>query len=200
LGGVGSGKSHLARALTKNHRIALIDADAAGHEVLHEHEVKEQIRHRFGCEVFDGSGNVDRRKLGSLVFGSRPERQAARAALEAIVHPRITEKLSRQIAAARADATIEAVILDAALLLEAGWHRMCDHLIYIDASAEARLARVRQSRGWDAAQLQAREESQFPLDRKRKEADDVVNNAEGSERALSQMEAIFRRLTRHALH
>ncbi|MGQ0634418.1 MAG: dephospho-CoA kinase [Planctomycetaceae bacterium] len=194
VGGVGSGKSHLARALEKNHRVALLDADVAGHEALREPAVKEQIRRQFGSEVFDHSGEVDRRKLGAVVFGSSAEQKAARAALEAIVHPRITEKLRNQISATRNDPQWEAIVIDAALLLEAGWHKMCTHLIYIDAEYDQRLARVRQTRGWAAEQLQAREESQFPLDRKRREADDVVDNTQGAERAESQLEAIFNRL------
>lgn len=195
IGGVGSGKSRLASALRETRRVAIIDGDVAGHEVLRQSDVKEEIRRRFGPDVFNEYNEVDRRKVGRLVFGTSPEHRAARTALETIVHPRITEKLKSQIAAARADSSLEAILLDAAVLLESGWRRLCDRLIYIDVPYDQRLARVSANRGWDAQQLHAREESQLPLEQKRKEADDVVDNSRGIEHAVSQLEAIISRLS-----
>jgi len=194
VGGIGSGKSFLSKALTNRYRVALVEGDATGHQVLKEDSVKKAIRDRFGNEVFDREGEVDRRSMSSRVFGSSPTAREARAILEAIVHPHITERLTQQIAAAQNRPEIELVVLDAALLLEAGWSSLCDRVIFVDASDEQRLSRVEQSRGWSPAQLRAREESQFSLERKRREADDVVDNSRTADHALTQLEAILSRI------
>ena len=194
VGGVGSGKSHLARQLADRHPVEIVEGDAAGHEVLKESAVKEQIREAFGAEVFASDGQVDRRKLGRMVFGKAPERQAARQRLESIVHPRITEILKRQIVQARSRPGVEAVILDAALLLEAGWQNLCDVVVFVETAFAERLRRVAEGRGWSAAELQLREESQFPVERKRKEANHVVDNTGDARVALSQLEDIYSRV------
>jgi dephospho-CoA kinase len=159
--------------------------------VLKERAVKERIREKFGDHVFDPQGEIDRRRMGELVFGSKPAAQSARADLEAIVHPRITERLGREIASARSQPGIEFVVLDAAILLEAGWRSLCDLVIFVDVPDAERLERVARERGWSAEQLRAREESQFSLERKRKEADHVVDNSRHTGRAVAQLEAIL---------
>ncbi|MFN0055092.1 MAG: dephospho-CoA kinase [Planctomycetales bacterium] len=196
VGGVGSGKSYLAKQLQKHHPLQIVDADAVGHAVLKEPSVKEQIRRRFGEAVFDASGEIDRRRMGELVFGSGGAQRANRGALEQIVHPRITEILTSQIAAARGQPGVELVVLDAALLLEAGWRRLCDLVLFVDVPEAERRRRVEATRGWNGAQHAAREESQFDLARKRREADDVVDNSQSVESALRQIEAVLSRTVR----
>jgi dephospho-CoA kinase len=196
VGGVGCGKSHLARLLHEKHPIEIVEGDKAGHLVLAEPSVKESLRKAFGECVFTSKGEVDRHQIGRLVFGSGPEQKAARKKLEQIVHPRISEILARQVALARSRSDVEAVILDAAILLEAGWRHICDVIVFIDAPFEIRLARVAKSRGWNREQLRSREESQFPLDRKRKEADCVVDNSGDEQVALLQLETMYSRVVR----
>jgi dephospho-CoA kinase len=194
VGGVGSGKSHLARQLRENHPIEIVEGDSAGHSVLQEAQVKEKIRDVFGAGVFTSEGEVDRRQVGRLVFGAAPARKAARVQLEQIVHPRIREVLKSQLARAQARSDVEAVILDAALLLEAGWSEFCDAVVFVDTPFDERLARVVQSRGWTRDELQMREESQFPLEQKRKEAGYVIENLGDGHAALSQLEDVYSRV------
>lgn len=198
VGGVGSGKSCLARLLREKHPIQIVEGDSAGHQVLTELAVKQSLRTAFGDGVFTPGGEVDRRQVSRLVFGSRPEQTAARHKLEQIVHPRITELLTRQVELARAQPGVEAVLLDAALMLETGWRDLCDVVVFVDVPLEQRMKRVQESRGWSREQLQAREESQFPLERKRREADDVVDNSGDAQIALSQLEQIVARVTGQA--
>lgn len=194
VGGIGSGKSHLARLLREKHPVEIVEGDAAGHLVLQESSVKEHLRKVFGDGVFTPEGEVDRRRIQGLVFGPAPEHKAALKKLEEVVHPRITEILTRQVAHAQADPDVEAVILDAALLLEAGWRDLCDAVVFIDAPFEQRLARVMHSRGWSREELKFREESQFPVERKRKEAEYVVGNSGDGQAALSQLEEVYFRV------
>ncbi len=191
VGGVGCGKSHLARLLHEKHPLEIVDGDIAGHQVLTEPAVKNSLRAVFGEEIFTAAGEINRRAVGRLVFGSNPQQQAARNKLEQIVHPQITKNLARQIALAQSRPDIEAVILDAAILLEAGWRHNCDAVVFIDTPLEKRIERVTNSRGWTRDDLRSREDSQLPLERKRMEADYVVDNSGTDQAALSQLEAAY---------
>jgi dephospho-CoA kinase len=194
VGGVGSGKSYLARLLRDKHPVEIVEGDAAGHHVLEEAAVKEQLRKVFGDSIFTPGGEVDRRQVRGLVFGPSAGHKAALKKLEEVVHPRIAEILASQVSRARANPGVEAVILDAAVLLEAGWRDVCDAVVFVDAPFEERLARVMHSRGWSRDELKDREESQFPVERKRKEAEYVVDNSGDGHAALSQFEEIYSRV------
>jgi dephospho-CoA kinase len=194
VGGIGSGKSHLARKLLEKHSIEIVEGDSAGHLVLEDLPVQQQLRKIFGSSIFTPEGKVDRRKLGRLVFGATPQQQAARNNLEKIVHPRITEILKSQLERAQARDRIEAIILDAALIVEAGWRHFCDAVVFVDTPYEERLARVSRQRGWDRDELDAREASQLPLEQKRKEAQYVVDNSGDGPSAQSQLEEIYSRI------
>jgi dephospho-CoA kinase len=148
VGGIGSGKSYLARLLREKHPVLIVEGDLAGHLALQESSVKEKLRKAFGDGVFTSGGEVDRSRIKGLVFGPGPDHKAALRKLEEIVHPRITETLSRQIALAQARSDVEAVLLDAALLLEAGWRDFCDTVVFIETPFDQRLARFVQTRGW----------------------------------------------------
>src|ERR1700675_1206982 len=69
VGGVGSGKSHLARQLREKYPTEIVEGDATGHSALQEAQGKENIRNVFGAGVFTSGGEVDRRQVGRLVFG-----------------------------------------------------------------------------------------------------------------------------------
>jgi dephospho-CoA kinase len=191
VGGIGSGKSFLARLLQARHpeAVRVIDGDTIGHEVLNEETVREKIRTEFGLSVFEPDGRINRRAVAQRVFGSGEDETAARRRLEAIVHPRIAEHAEQQIAEARATPAVRLVLLDAALVLEAGWRTWCDAVIFVDSPFSQRSARV-QTRGWSEAELRSRESSQLSLDVKRMEADYVIDNSNGPQFALDQLERI----------
>jgi dephospho-CoA kinase len=169
VGGIGSGKSFVAQRLVAlgGH---LIVADALGHEGLRQPEIKHAIRERWGDGVFDGD-EVDRRRLAKIVFADDAERHA----LEALQFPYIGRRVAEEIDKARRDPAIGFVILDAAVLLEAGWRSRCDHVLFVDAPRHLRLERVK-VRGWTEADLAAREAHQMPLDEKRALCDEVLVN------------------------
>ena len=180
VGGVGSGKSALARAAARRWGLARLDGDAAGHAALRDRAVRRDLRAAFGDAVFRPAAGgaeqeeVDRSALARRVFGETEEHRAAKATLQSIVHPIIQADLLEKIGAARS-AGVPAVLLDAAVLLETGWRGDCDAVLFVDAPREARVRRVA-GRGWDAAELDRREASQWPLARKRAAADAVVDN------------------------
>lgn len=192
VGGIGAGKSFLAQALAENQHIVMVNGDAAGHEVLKQEPTKARIRDRFGPGVFDAAGEVDRKALARAVFGSGPAESRARADLEQIVHPAIGRILSAAISAARADPDVTAIILDAAILLETGWRKMCDVVVFVDVPEGTRRERVAHNRGWSPAELRAREASQLPIEEKRQAADYVLDNSGDPEAAIARFQEIFR--------
>jgi dephospho-CoA kinase len=187
VGGVGSGKTTLARWLSQRLRVAVIDADAAGHAALLEPDVRRALRTRFGPEIFDSEGAVIRSRLAVRVFGGTPRHREARKALEAIVHPVIRRRLEQAIAAYRARSDYDLILLDAAVMLEAGWNDLCDALVFVEATLEQRQHRVRSLRCWTTEELERREASQWPLDDKRAAADCVVDNSGDLESAGRQL-------------
>lgn len=157
--------------------MAVVDGDRIGHRVLEETTVRDELQRRFGESIVDRTGQINRQALARTVFGSSEDNSRARAELEEVVHPRIEQELARQIAEARHNPETEAVIVDAAVLLEAGWNSMCDAVVFVDVSEEQRMQRVRETRGWDAETFRSRESSQMSLQDKHEAADYVISNA-----------------------
>lgn len=191
LGGIGSGKSSVIRHVTGFH-LQIIDADKIGHDLLQDADVLSQLTQTFPSSVFDSSGHVVRSKLAQLVFGDSKEQQAALNQLEQIIHPAIRREIVAQLDTL-ADG-IDAVILDAAILLEAGWASVCDYLIYIDTPKPLRLKRVNTNRNWSAEELDRREAAQLPPDKKKQHADFIVDNSGTLDEAAAQMTQILQQL------
>lgn len=188
LGGIGSGKSSVVRQVC-GFRLHIIDADRIGHERLQDPEIQAQIRKCFGDEVFAIDGTVDRSQLAQRVFGPEQHHEIARKQLNNLLHPAIRREIHSQIDAASRD--VDAVILDAALLLEGGWDATCHWLIYIDTPQSVREERVLQNRGWSAAELARREATQLSIDIKKNRADFVVDNSGSLADAAHQMQQVF---------
>lgn len=186
VGGVGSGKSAVARWVAEHHNGRILDADAVGHQVLFHQDVKARLRQVFGNDIFAG-GEVDRKRLAAVVFGDKADQANSRRQLEAIVHPAMAEVFQQELAAAAADDAIRFVLFDAAVLLETGWRDRCDVVAFVDVPREQRIQRVTTSRGWTEDELARREASQWPLDRKRSQAHVVIDNSKTVEQAGEQL-------------
>lgn len=186
VGGIGSGKSTLATALQSEFRTCRLDADTVGHQVLRQPEVRATLTEKFGQEILGQDGEISRPSLARLVFGESAEKQAARAFLEQTVHPVIRKELHDQIQRHRIDRDCDLIVLDAALLLESGWSQHCDAIVFLDVPQAVRLARV-QKRGWDAAELERREQSQLSLNEKRQHSDVVIDQSVSIEESAKQL-------------
>lgn len=194
VGGIGSGKSAICRwVAARNSSIRVIDADCAGHRALELPNVQAQLRAEFGPDIFDSEGKVIRSAIARRVFGSTPEHQDARRRLEAIVHPAIAKLRDEQLAELSSSGNVEAVLVDAAILQEAGWQDHCTAVVFVDVPRNQRLERVRE-RGWNDEELARREASQWPLERKKAAADFVVDNSRTLDNAGTQMYEYIRRL------
>jgi dephospho-CoA kinase len=176
VGGIGSGKSLVAAELQRLGGY-LIQGDQLGHEALLQPDIKERIVARFGKKILDEEGNVNRRALGKQVFAA----PADLAALEEIVFPYIERRIVQEIEKASARPGCAFIVLDAAIMLETGWGRLCDRIIFVDAPRAVRLARLREQRGWQEEEVTRRERAQMSLEEKRRQASAVVSNAAAAE-------------------
>lgn len=193
VGGIGSGKSSVVRWVAERFPVAVLDADVIGHDVLLSTEIKQQLRQRFGDEIFNLQGDVDRKTLAGRVFGDAPQFLAARRQLERIVHPEIRRRIQTGVYTAGGHPGSGVVLLDAAILLEAGWRDLCRWVVLIDCPREVRLARVRQHRGWSEDELDRRERSQWPLADKRRLCDVIIDNSGELAVAGEQLAGVVRR-------
>jgi dephospho-CoA kinase len=188
IGGIGSGKSFVAN-LFGELGARVINSDDLVHAVYSREDVKSTLRVWWGDEVFSHDGSVDRKAIAKRVFADAEQRRR----LEQLVHPLVNQQRERMMEAAKDDPAVTAFIWDTPLLVETGLNRLCDAVVFVDAPVQTRLARVA-SRGWDEAELVRRENSQMPLDNKRKISDYVISNAADAASARSQVRLVFSRI------
>jgi dephospho-CoA kinase len=184
-GGVGSGKSAAAAEFSRL-GARVISADELGHEALRQPAIKGEVIRRWGPELLDSRGEIERKKLAAIVFRD----DGARRALEDLAHPWIADRAEEEIARARKEG-VWLVVIDAALLLEAGWHRICDKVVYVDAPRDVRLARVTEKRGWASGDWEGREAAQLPLTQKHARADHVLDNSSSLESLRRSVEELM---------
>jgi len=188
VGGVASGKS-LAGQMLVDLGAVLLDADRTGHAVLAEDaNVQLAVVERWGDGVLGTDGRIDRAAIARHVFAETAAGAADRKFLEDLLHPRIRRRLNQQRDEAAASGR-PAVVLDAPLLLEAGWGPMCDLVLMIDSPRELRLERAK-ARGWSDAEFDRREAAQWPPNKKSRLADVVIAN-QGTDEELRSAIADF---------
>lgn len=187
VGGVASGKSTVAKYLAKLGAV-VFDVDGIAHEVLNEPEVIAAARKRWGESVVDDQGALVRRAIAQRVFGDEPQHDAELVFWESQTHPRITDRIRRELKqlADSETGSEKVIVLDAAVLLKAGWEDFCDHLLFIDAPQADRLKRALE-RGWTAEHFADREASQISLEEKRKKSTLVIDNRVPLERTYEQV-------------
>lgn len=191
VGGIGSGKSTVAE-MFRQRGAAVLDADKTGHEVLRLPAVRAAIGGRWGQAVIGADGEIDRKALASIVFAPPPKGPPELAELERLTHPEIRRRLTAEVEKL-SGAGVEVAILDAPVLLKAGWKDFCDALIFVDSPVSQRQARA-VARGWSADEFARREASQEPIEEKRELADFVVDNSRDFGYISSQVERIWHSL------
>jgi dephospho-CoA kinase len=174
VGGIASGKSAVSQALARRGAV-VFDADKIGHRVLDEPAVREELVDRWGRDILDANHRVSRDAVAERVFAQTPAGAADLEFLEQTLHPRIRQRILCEINQLPNEAA-PAVVIDAPLLLEAGWGEVCQAVIFVDAPREVRLARAA-SRGWTADEFSRREAAQMPIEEKRRRATHIIHNA-----------------------
>ncbi len=186
LGGICSGKSTVAAAFA-NLGCAVIDADAIAHELLRTGDVYGLVVNSFGEEILNEAGEIDRHKLAGLVFCDEKKL----ALLNNLVHPSVLRRVERLIAEYDDDPKVKAIVVDMPLLLEVGWAKKCDKLIFVDCADEKRAERAKKAGFGGENQLKIRENFQISMDRKKAIADNVIDNNSDVSALTGQVAEIF---------
>ncbi|GAA4296889.1 dephospho-CoA kinase [Actinomadura luteofluorescens] len=169
-GGIGSGKSEVSKRL-REHGAVVIDADRIAREVVEPGTPGlAAVVAEFGEDVLLPSGALDREKVGRIVF-TDPDRLAA---LNAIVHPLVGERMQELMDAAPADAV---VVYDVPLLAENGLAGMYDEVVVVDAPEEVQLDRLVARRGMTEEDARARMSNQASRADRRAVATHVIDNS-----------------------
>jgi dephospho-CoA kinase len=188
-GGIGSGKSFVARLFGELGCLVLA-ADEQVRAAYADPEVRDTLKQWWGDCVINREGHVDRRAVAQRVFEKPDERRR----LEALIHPRVAAMRDAAMAAAASDAQVLAFVWDIPLLFEVGLNTRCDAIVFVDAPWADRLRRVRETRGWDEAELRRRENLQLGLDNKRRMSNDIVQNTADVGFARKQVQEILSRI------
>ena len=181
-GGIGSGKSTVARILTElgaRH----IDADKVAHEVFNPGtKGNAEIVQAFGKDVLAESGEIDRKKLGAIVFNNTK----ALETLNNIVHPRAYELVTGRLEEYRREG-VEVVVLEVILLVEAGWDHLADEIWVTVISEDVVVERLQRERGLSREEVLARIHSQTTNEERMKYADVVVKNDGSYQELVAQV-------------
>nr|WP_203596820.1 dephospho-CoA kinase [Actinomadura bangladeshensis] len=190
-GGIGSGKSEVSARLDERGAV-VIDADKIAREVVEPGTPGlAAVVAEFGEDVLLPSGALDREKVGKIVFAD-PERLAA---LNAIVHPLVGERMQELMDAAPADAV---VVYDVPLLAENGLAPMYDEVVVVDAPEETQLDRLTSRRGMTEEDARARMANQASRADRRAVATRIIDNSGTLDDLKTQVDALWDALTHRA--
>ena len=189
-GGIGSGKSTALRVF-KRLGAHVIDADSLARKAVAPGEpASREIRCRFGGSVFHKNGRLNRKKLAQKVF---KDKKALRD-LNAIIHPRVREMEEKLVRALNKKNKNGVVVVDAPMMIEAGFHRSKDVLVVMDCNEENQIKRVVKSGRFTRSQAISRIKAQMPTAKKRKFADYLIENNGTIHDCRKNAEAVYRRI------
>jgi len=189
-GGIASGKSTVA-AMLRELDCPVLDADTLGHELLEQgQETYDEVVREFGGEILDTHGNVDRGKLGHIIFADA----AKRVRLNQILHPRILDVVRKWFAAQGHQGGPELAVVEAALIIEAGYNKELDRVIVCWCPAEQQLQRLGE-RGLTAEQAKLRIAAQMPMEEKRRLGNETIDCSGSLEETERQVMEVVKRLS-----
>jgi dephospho-CoA kinase len=190
LGGIGSGKSTVARCFGRL-GCEVIDADSIAHELLFESGIIRSLLDKFGPEILNLQGHIDRSKLAARIFDHPDET----AFLNHLIHPRLLQRCQDRINVLHSNPDIRGIVLDMPLLMEVGWDKRCDFLVFVECDGEKRRQRIQENKQLDVEQIKKRENFQISLDKKRQKAHYRVNNNSDESDMAEQVAQIFLNIT-----
>ncbi len=191
-GGIGTGKSTVARMLARRGAVVVDADDLARRAVAPGTPGHARVVARFGRGILGPDGAIDRKRLADVVFSD----PAARRDLEAIVHPEVARMFAEE--AARHRGTDRIVVYVAPLLVEAGRADEFDVLVVVTAPEEAQVERLVRGRGMTEGEVRARIAAQLPQEEKAARADVVLDNGGSIEELERQVEELWRALRARA--
>lgn len=172
-GGVGCGKSSVARMLKDKYRVVVIDVDRAGRMAVDDQpEIRHKLREVFGEHVFSGPDELNRRTMGQIVFSDR----SAREKLNRIVHPVMLAIVREEIEKAQEINSAPYIAVDAALIFELELDKILDATITVCAPLNVCIDRAGSRTGLSKQEIRDRMRAQIPLKEKKRRSDYLIDN------------------------
>lgn len=188
-GGIGSGKSTISQYLAELGAV-VIDADKIGHQAFQPGtEAWQDVVATFGQQVVAPGGEIDRKKLGEIVFNN----PGSMSRLNGIMHPRMYQMAEDRIEQYRRQG-VPVVVLEAAILIEAGWTPLVDEVWVVVVSESTVLSRLKEQRGLDEAGTLARIRSQLSTEERVKYANVVISNDDALDEVKARVKELWDRL------
>lgn len=183
-GGIGCGKSVVMDILEKEYGAAVILADTVGHDLMKPGEINYKgIVEGFGKEILADNGEIDRKKLGAIVFGN----QDNLTALNQITHPNIISEIQNRIHIYLNSPNIPFVCLESAILLDTDLYKLCDTIWYVYAKEEVRMKRLIAGRGYTEEYCKSVMEKQKKEAVYRDKSDVIIDNSGSVEETKAQL-------------
>ena len=189
-GNIASGKTYAASvfSLLGAH---VIDADQVVHDLLASGtKTYFKIIDAFGDQILGSDREVDRRKLGQIVFSD----SGKRSTLNSLTHPEVKAEIRRRISELERASPGGIVVVDAALMVETGGYKMYDCLIVVKCDPALQVLRLMRRDGFSEAEARARMASQMPIEEKVKLADYTIDTSGTLKQTQSQVESIYQKL------
>jgi dephospho-CoA kinase len=188
-GGIGSGKSTVSQFLAAL-GVVILNADEVGHEAFKpDTETWRQVVAAFGQQIVTPDGNIDRKKLGNMVF----DNAESLSQLNQIMHPRMYDMVKAQLEEYRQQKT-RMVVLEAPLLLEAGWTSLVDEVWVTTAPEATVLKRLKERSGMSQAESLTRIRSQLSSAERVRQADVIINTDCDLDELRSRVKELWQRL------
>lgn len=187
-GGIGVGKSTVSDYLRKKD-IKIIDADDMARKMTAKgSETLQMIAEAFGQDMILPDGNLDRKKLASVVFSD-----TEKAVLEELTTKKVAEDIFSMVCTLRKEDTENIAFIDAPLLFECDMDRLCDAVWLVYADEESRITRVMERDGVLRGQVADRINNQMSEEEKRKKSTDIIDNSGGKEELYRQIDALLKK-------
>ena len=186
-GGIGAGKSTVSDYLREKEYV-IFDADAISHEITAKGSpVLEQIAETFGREMILADGNLDRKRLASVVFSDKEKKLQ----LEELTTKQVVKIIADRVEELRKSAEYAIIFVDAPLLFEAGVDAMTDLVWMVTADDEVRIARVMARDGASREDVLRRMANQMSNEEKIARSQEVIDNSQGKDELYQQIEALL---------
>jgi len=191
-GGIGCGKSTVLHILEQEFHCYVIEADKVGHLMMQKGtKVYREIVAAFGNEILDASLEIDRGKLAGIVFQDSERLMA----LNQIVHPAVKSHIKNEIKQVIRSGSHDIIVLEAALLIEEHYPKLCDEVWYIYAEEEERIKRLKSSRGYTEEKIRKIMANQLREEEFLKNCDKIIDNSHDFANTCQQIKKLFERVT-----
>ncbi len=187
-GGVGSGKSRVLDELKKEYGAYIVEADKLAHELMKPGKnIYNQIKKCFGDEILTNEApyEIDRAKLGQIVFSNNDKLKL----LNSIIHPMVKKNIIEDIEEKKKKGDIKLYVIEAALLAQDGYDRICDEIWYVWASRKERTKRLMDGRGYSKEKCDSMINSQADDSYYKEHSNYVINNDSDYETTSKQLKA-----------